>query len=136
MLREVGFETVTGDLQHPGPDPSSSRGDPNHPPHPPGVHRDQAHQGGGSAPGFLLLLTLPANSPMPIRLAVGGVEFRPNDAGQPPDQTGGDGTWTAMIERYPGGTEVIIYAADNELGRAPIEIRQTDDIPVMEVSLP
>ena len=41
-----------------------------------------------------------------------------------------------MIERYPGGTEVIIYAADNELGRAPIEIRQTDDIPVMEVSLP
>ena len=94
------------------------------------------HQGGGVAPGFLLLLHGRRQSAEPLRVEVGGVTFRPNDAGEAPDAVGGDDIWSTMIERYPGGASLIVWEGTTERVRADIELRPTDDVPVMELTLP
>ena len=142
LLLEAGFGPVTGLLKRErGTAPGMPSGS-----HPPvggprpsrrgAVHHEVPHHGGGSAPGFLLLLTLPRSVVLPVRVVVGGVEFRPNDGGIERDAVGGDGIWTTMVERYPGGTALEVFAGDALLGTAPIELRSTDDIPELALTLP
>ena len=144
MLLEAGFDAVTGEVEAPNMAPPGGYANGSQPP--PGGHPDPSrrgagnhemlHHGGGSAPGFLLLLTLPRSVVLPVRVVVGGVEFRPNDGGLERDAVGGDGIWTTMIERYPGGTAIEVFAGDALLGTAPIELRPTDDIPELAITLP
>ncbi len=126
MLREVGFAEVQGEhTTHPGA-----------PTNPSIEHRDQPPAGGSAEPGFLLQFRVQQMGPAPIRVEVGGVLFRPNDAGQPPDAVGGDGLWSTMIERYPGDAPVVVFQGEAELARAEIHLRETDDVPVMVLDIP
>lgn len=148
MLLEAGFDAVTGEVEAPNVAPPGGYANGSQPPpggHPEGSpdpsrrgagHHEMPHHGGGSAPGFLLLLTLPRSVVLPVRVVVGGVEFRPNDGGLERDAVGGDGIWTTMVERYPGGTALEVFAGDALLGTAPIELRPTDDIPELAITLP
>lgn len=148
MLLEAGFDAVTGEVEAPNVAPPGGYangsqpppgGDPEGSPDPSrrgASHHEMPHHGGGSAPGFLLLLTLPRSVVLPVRVVVGGVEFRPNDGGLERDAVGGDGIWTTMVERYPGGTALEVFAGDARLGTAPIELRLTDDIPELAITLP
>ena len=103
------------------------------PPHVPGLPPAQMQPGG---PGFLAQVRCGPCEPhgAPI-ITVGGVQYQLNDSGLDGDATADDGLWSAMIERYPAGHDLLVQVNEQQRARAPIVLTPTRSVPVMVLSL-
>lgn len=89
-----------------------------------------------SAPGFAFSIATSGQHGIDLTAVVVETNFTLRDDGEGEDLQAQDGVWTAMIERYPPGRPIEVYAGDVMLFSGDIQlVNKLSAVPRMEITV-